>query len=413
MKSPTDVLVKLLFTMSYFILMTNATTLRIIQMPVSAGDCALVIFPTGKLMMIDTGSKDRFVEVVLPFLRRHCVEHIDYLVKTHQHQDHVGGKVVLEMEGLIDSNTEIWDCMTFNYKDEFTLEQVNFFIYNVKDKSIHGENTNHNSLAFRMEFNGWVYTTGGDEGLKSMARFMKDRPNLVRANVRKMAHHSYGPLSTKFLRHTNADLYIATNRKEILEGEAPLENWREQFFPEVVDYLRNNGGKIDNPGYSVTGIDGFIYINATNKRKWEYTTDKYERRLGFMVNDWTQCTEKRGDAAYISLSVPKNMFAGTKRTASLTMANTGTIPWTKNTKFKLMSKQPNGNKRWGLNRVQLPNDAIVETGDDHIFSFTITAPSRPGIYDFQWQMVNEGDDGIGIFGSETHNIKIVVSEKSA
>ena len=150
--------------------------LRIIMMPVQSGDCALVIFPNGKTMMIDTGKKPKFTTVVEPFLDRHRVTHLDYFVNSHPHPDHAEGKVVMEASEMIDGRTVIWDWNTFDYEDEFTLEGVNFFVYNTRDTDLYGHDANPNSLAFRMEYNGFVYTTGGDEGLKSMNRFQADHP---------------------------------------------------------------------------------------------------------------------------------------------------------------------------------------------------------------------------------------------
>ena len=43
-------------------------------------------------MLVDAGnSKDDADSVILPFLRQHGINRLDYLVLTHPHQDHVGG----------------------------------------------------------------------------------------------------------------------------------------------------------------------------------------------------------------------------------------------------------------------------------------------------------------------------------
>jgi hypothetical protein len=40
-----------------------------------------------------------------------------------------------------------------------------------------------------------------------------------------------------------------------------------------------------------------------------------------------------------------------------------------------------------------------------VFAFTITAPSSPGTYDFQWQMLEEG---VAWFGPTTDPVQVLV-----
>ena len=148
---------------SYICQDSQTSPLRIITMPVQSGDCALVIFPNGKTMMIDTGKEKQFTTVVAPFLARHNITHLDYFVNSHPHGDHIEGKPLMEASGMIDENTVIWEWITFDYEDEFTVEGVDFFIYNTRSTVRYGTDANPNSLAFRMAYNGFVYTTGGDE----------------------------------------------------------------------------------------------------------------------------------------------------------------------------------------------------------------------------------------------------------
>jgi hypothetical protein len=252
---------------------------------VQSGDCALVIFPNGKTMMIDTGKKPKFTTVVEPFLDRHRVTHLDYFVNSHPHPDHAEGKVVMEASEMIDGRTVIWDWNTFDYEDEFTLEGVNFFVYNTRDTDLYGHDANPNSLAFRMEYNGFVYTTGGDEGLKSMNRFQTDHPDLVPAHVRKIAHHMWGPISAPFLRACDSYLYIVPNAAEIIGYGGEYDDFDSVFIPDVVNWLRLNGGRIKNPGYAVTGVEGFIYITASDSVNWSYTTDSYSNRFNYVLPD--------------------------------------------------------------------------------------------------------------------------------
>jgi hypothetical protein len=92
-------------------------------------------------------------------------------------------------------------------------------------------------------------------------------------------------------------------------------------------------------------------------------------------------------ATYVSQTVPSAMTAGQNYTVSVTMNNSGTSTWTTDL-YKLGSQNPQDNGTWGTNRVNLASS--VAPGANYTFTFTVTAPSTPGTYNFQWRMVKEG-----------------------
>ena len=245
-----------------------AADLQIVNFAVKSGDAALVVLPSGKIMMIDSGTETNFNDVVLPFLTRHGITHVDYWVQSHGHNDHMdGANLVMRFNGMIDEDTIEWNQSgPFEYEDAFTLEGVDFFIYNVRNTSYHGSDANYNSLAFTMTYNGFVYSTGGDEGTKSMQRFVNDHPDKVPAHVRKIAHHGYGPYDQNFLKMTNAAFHVFSN-KDWVRDESGFKN---DFLP-AIQWLANNGGRIDDPGYAITGEVGNIYIRAASDTDWEYS----------------------------------------------------------------------------------------------------------------------------------------------
>src|SRR2546422_1582414 len=58
------------------------------------GDAILIISPTGKAVLIDTGEigKDK---IVLDALKRYKVQELDYFIATHPHPDHIGAAAAL------------------------------------------------------------------------------------------------------------------------------------------------------------------------------------------------------------------------------------------------------------------------------------------------------------------------------
>ena len=108
-------------------------------------------------------------------------------------------------------------------------------------------------------------------------------------------------------------------------------------------------------------------------------------------------------AAFVSQSVPTSMNAGQNYTVSVTMNNSGSSTWTTDL-YKLGSQNPQDNGTWGTGRVYL--SSAVAPGANYTFSFTVTAPSTPGTYNFQWRMVKEG---VEWFGAYTTNIAVSVT----
>jgi hypothetical protein len=88
------------------------------------------------------------------------------------------------------------------------------------------------------------------------------------------------------------------------------------------------------------------------------------------------------------------MSHGKYYSVSVTMTNTGNVPWTQ-TNYHLGSQNPRDNFTWGTNRAYLP--AAVQPGGTATFTFTVRAPSSNGDYNFQWLMVQEGVQWFGQF----------------
>lgn len=104
-----------------------------------------------------------------------------------------------------------------------------------------------------------------------------------------------------------------------------------------------------------------------------------------------------GDGAkFISQNVPAAMRAGAPYTVEIRMLNTGTTTWTPggDYPYRLGSQEPQDNRFWrNSGRVNLSGP--VARGQIGVFSFTVTAPSKPGVYKFKWQSLQEGRGWFG------------------
>ncbi len=116
----------------------------------------------------------------------------------------------------------------------------------------------------------------------------------------------------------------------------------------------------------------------------------------------TATSNAADDATFVAQTVPSVMVAGQQYAVSVTMKNNGTATWTSAgaTPYNLGVD----NTTWGFGRVKLPG--AVSRGGLVTFNFTVTAPTTPGIYNFQWQMVH---DGVTWFGGQSLNCAVTVS----
>jgi hypothetical protein len=108
------------------------------------------------------------------------------------------------------------------------------------------------------------------------------------------------------------------------------------------------------------------------------------------------------NAQYMSQNVPASLNPGQSALVTVTMKNNGTVAWD-TISYKLGSQNPANNTTWGMNRASMGK--YVPIGGSTTISFTITAPSTSGIYNFQWQMWNST---AGYFGAMTPNVAIQV-----
>ncbi len=99
------------------------------------------------------------------------------------------------------------------------------------------------------------------------------------------------------------------------------------------------------------------------------------------------------------------MNPGVSYPVSITMQNTGTSTWTSGGRnpFRLAAAPLYAPSDWGFNRRDLPHD--VAPGSEVTFDFSVTAPSVPGGYRFEWEMLQEDVEEFGIH-SLSHFIQV-------
>ena len=131
-----------------------------------------------------------------------------------------------------------------------------------------------------------------------------------------------------------------------------------------------------------------------------------------LFNSWfgdiTADTIQVGDDNDAEMSLPQffpdTMNAGQTYTVTVNAFNTGIQTWNPGGQYKLGAV--NDDSIWGPTRVDMNSGDSTTTGNFKMFTFDVTAPTTPGTYTFDYQMVQEG---VEWFGDSTDQQVTVVS----
>lgn len=279
-----------------------------------------------KTILVDTGPNHNTRNRVVPFLKDRGIEKIDYVFLTHWHWDHVSGLASIDrnldvrdfssgardwldvgnrVEGfevgetwynLTDGVTtgfnegagEIASGQThtdiFSVGNEFQIGEAHFTVLNAarfdddayshyRSQHFGGyDNRNNRSLAFRMEYNGFVYTHGGDTYQHAQQAMMNtfDEERL-KAHFYHGNHHFHGGLSTEYLKLVEPHLFFTSAEQASYDRTAYVDG----VMGNVVPYLEANSARfIENLfAYEV----GHVIMEVNEPDDWRYETHYIER----------------------------------------------------------------------------------------------------------------------------------------
>ena len=264
--------------------------MTITNLNVGHGVAVLIQLPN-KNILIDTGKEKWTKKRVIPYLLKQGISTIDYLIITHWHDDHCAGLEEIQSAFGV---KQVWYNLSkqgkkesgfkhskiFTVGNEFSIDGANFKVLNAarfnkkkylayKSKNFDGYvGKNNRSLSFNMEFNGFIYSHGGDIYQHAQKAILNTfGENTVRTHVYHGNHHFHGGVSIDYLKKTDPYLFITPANPAAYNRDA----YTQQVMSDVVPYLEKNSKRyIENLfDFEV----GNIIISVNDSTDWRYETE--------------------------------------------------------------------------------------------------------------------------------------------
>ena len=259
------------------------TDMNIISFYVNHGDAVIIDLPNGETLMIDTGTRQNNERYVVPFLKRHLPrdeagnQRIDHIFITHWHYDHFQGLGSLLENfdiGSVRYNLAAPPNYYGNYDDfddpddpyDFGIgpdgkptgfrpvHSEDFFVGNqfelggaeitILNAAHHPDNDtwnfidyvhrNERSLSIRLEYNGFVYSAGGDTYQRAQGAMLSHfGPEFLRSHVFHANHHFHGGISGEYLLATEPILFLTSANAAVYDRDAYARVVLNEVIPEL------------------------------------------------------------------------------------------------------------------------------------------------------------------------------------
>jgi competence protein ComEC len=208
---------------------------------VGQGDATVIEYPDGKVLLIDAGARSAYSDagrrVIVPFLKRKGITHLDAFVLTHDHNDHTGGaRSVIEsipVEKIyFPRSTEPSPCFTElqdiihekNIPLEFlsagktiqTFDNSRLFVLHPCPMSATGAgftrtNLNNTSVVLRLSYGRSSILLMGDAEEDVEQELCNSYGDFLHCSVVKVAHHgSINASSDRFISIVKPDFAVVS-----------------------------------------------------------------------------------------------------------------------------------------------------------------------------------------------------------
>lgn len=269
-------LLTLIGIIAFFLLFSpvNASFLEIYFLDVGQGDASLIICPTGKVALIDSGPSS---DIILDHLIALNVEQIDLIIASHAHADHITGmdEIITQyqprafIEPGIAHTTRTYERMIdtlieydVNYYEgisrKITLGDIKFTILPPAEPLISQSELNNNSIVVRLDYQDFSCLYTGDIEKEREIDLYSKTENLLDVNILKVPHHGSNSSSTpEFIKTVSPEIVIICCGEDNRYGH-PHNEVLTLYYDLGIDVYRT-----DKHGTILIQTDGTEYVIQT------------------------------------------------------------------------------------------------------------------------------------------------------
>ncbi len=269
------------------ILQPHQQNLRITFLDVGQGDGTVIQFPTGEVLIVDAGPKtneyDAGEKIVAPFLRRNGISHIDAVITSHPHADHLGGvpyllktfsvQQTIDADQLAQSNL-FYEYSILNHKQKhlvkkagstFSIGNARLYFMHPSTQFIDTDSTNgysdlnQSSLVFKLQYGNASFLFTGDAEIEAEEHLTKSYHDFLESDVLKAGHHGSSTSSSEYF-------VSVVKPQEVIISVAKFNKFRHPS-KRVIERFKTFGASVYR-----TDVEGAVIFESdgkkVNKLKW-------------------------------------------------------------------------------------------------------------------------------------------------
>jgi len=205
----------LLFLLSFTAILFAQDTISIYFLDVGQGDASVIISSSGYVVMIDSGPNEK---LILNHLKNLDISHIDLLIATHAHADHITGmdKIIAKYKpkAFIDPgipHTTTTYQRVVSAVDKFAIDyykgisrkiNLGFLTLTILPPAtplIRDSELNNNSVVVRLDFKDFSCLFTGDIEKKREGQLLAESRSNLNVDILKVGHHGSSSSSSPSL----------------------------------------------------------------------------------------------------------------------------------------------------------------------------------------------------------------------
>jgi competence protein ComEC len=264
---------------------------KVVALDVGQGDSILIITPEGKTALVDAGEPGDG-KIILAALKKYGVDHIDLLVATHAHADHIGAadEVIkgtnvgaVWYSGVPNPTKNYMDFLEAVDKKGLALTRATPGLtyplgggaimrvlapvepfFKKEDLRSGGNEPNANSVVVRLDYGAFSMLLTGDAEEQTEERLLKANANL-HATILKVGHHGS--------KYATSEAFLKRGEFKAAVISAGADNRYGHPSQEALDRLKAAGVKIYRTDFggeiliSTRGQEGDVKITTAREPK--------------------------------------------------------------------------------------------------------------------------------------------------